>query len=327
MLKKILIELEKRFSKNGDHRRRLNYLKDLKKEYPKNEMVSKLIQIFKQKIYGINGATFLYENFFKLPDVNVLFQNGIFEVEGVKFDLSSSSAREVFFAEFLDLFCIDDHFKKSKENELFYQIMKDIHFSIGEGPYQYNSVALSPNSVVIDAGANLGIFSILANHFYKAECYAFEPVQSTIKLLEKNIKLNRMEDAIKVVPYGLNDKECDLDIQTDECGIGSSSFVRNPKKCVGMEKIHCITLDQWVQKNNISKIDFIKADIEGAERNMLLGATEVLKKNAPKLSICTYHLPDDPQILEEIILRANPNYKIEHAFLKLYAYVPNGINN
>ena len=42
---------------------------------------------------------------------------------------------------------------------------------------------------------------------------------------------------------------------------------------------------------------------------------------APKLAICTYHYNDDPQVLEEIILKANANYIVKHKWKKLYAYV------
>jgi hypothetical protein len=72
---------------------------------------------------------------------------------------------------------------------------------------------------------------------------------------------------------------------------------------------------------DIKKIDFIKVDIEGAERDMLRGATNVLKTFAPKLAICTYHLPDDPMVLEDIILEANPKYKVVHLKMKLFACV------
>jgi hypothetical protein len=76
-----------------------------------------------------------------------------------------------------------------------------------------------------------------------------------------------------------------------------------------------------VEENNISRIDFIKSDIEGAERDMLRGATKVLQKFAPKLAICTYHLPDDPQVLEQIIKEANPDYRVVHISKKLFAAV------
>jgi hypothetical protein len=48
----------------------------------------------------------------------------------------------------------------------------------------------------------------------------------------------------------------------------------------------------------------------------------VLKDFAPKLSICTYHLPDDPKIIRELILDANPKYIIEEKFKKMYAHMP-----
>jgi uncharacterized protein Usg len=68
-------------------------------------------------------------------------------------------------------------------------------------------------------------------------------------------------------------------------------------------------------------VDFIKADIEGAERYMLEGAKLVLKEFAPKLSICTYHLPDDPKVLKQFIKDANPKYTIFEKFKKIYAYI------
>ena len=72
---------------------------------------------------------------------------------------------------------------------------------------------------------------------------------------------------------------------------------------------------------HIPRVDFIKADIEGSERHMLMGARRVLKEFAPKLSLCTYHLPDDPQVMREIILDANPRYRIEERWKKMYAWV------
>ncbi len=59
----------------------------------------------------------------------------------------------------------------------------------------------------------------------------------------------------------------------------------------------------------------------GGERLMIEGAQWVLKNYAPKLAICTYHLPDDKKVLTDLILKANPDYKIIHKWRKLYAYV------
>jgi hypothetical protein len=85
------------------------------------------------------------------------------------------------------------------------------------------------------------------------------------------------------------------------------------------EKIQIISLDNFANKQNLKKIDFIKADIEGSERDMLKGAKNVLKEFAPKLALCTYHLPNDPEVMEALIKEANPNYKVVHIRKKLFA--------
>jgi len=87
--------------------------------------------------------------------------------------------------------------------------------------------------------------------------------------------------------------------------------------------VDCIDLDTFSHEKNLSRIDFIKADIEGAERHMIKGAKYVLRESAPKIAICTYHLPDDPEVLRELILDANPNYVITEKYKKMYAHVPN----
>jgi FkbM family methyltransferase len=51
------------------------------------------------------------------------------------------------------------------------------------------------------------------------------------------------------------------------------------------ENILITTLDKFVEDNKLERVDFIKADIEGAERDMLRGATNTLKTFAPKLAI------------------------------------------
>jgi hypothetical protein len=88
-----------------------------------------------------------------------------------------------------------------------------------------------------------------------------------------------------------------------------------------VEKVSITTIDKFVEENKLERVDFIKSDIEGAERDMLRGASNVLKTFAPKLAICTYHLPDDPDVLEKIIKDANPAYTVVHLRHKLFAAV------
>jgi FkbM family methyltransferase len=186
----------------------------------------------------------------------------------------------------------------------------------GEGPYLYHQVQIKKGDIVIDAGANMGLFSALASHL-GGIVYAFEPVKEIReKYLEKTALLN---SNINIVPLALFNNNSETLIKG---GIDDSSIMLERQKDDAFSEIvKTITLDDWVKQNNIPKVDFIKADIEGAERLMLEGAQWVLKTYAPKLAICTYHLPDDKEVLTKLILQANPDYKIEYAWKKLYAWV------
>jgi FkbM family methyltransferase len=57
------------------------------------------------------------------------------------------------------------------------------------------------------------------------------------------------------------------------------------------KKLHWM---KFVRQEKIAKVDFIKADIEGAEPDMLRGAVGILKEHFPKLLSRTYHNPNHP---------------------------------
>ena len=128
------------------------------------------------------------------------------------------------------------------------------------------------------------------------------------------------------IPYALSDHEGSAEFNishsTENSSLLSGVLSKYKKKILeNVVNVNITTVDSFVQSNNLSRVDFIKADIEGSERQMLKGATQVLREFAPKLAICTYHYPDDPQVLEGIIKAANPQYKVIHKWKKLFAYV------
>jgi FkbM family methyltransferase len=190
-----------------------------------------------------------------------------------------------------------------------------------EGPYGYHDgafdVTVKKGDVVIDAGAWIGDFSALAA-FYGAESYAFEPVKSSFDVLAETCRLNG--NMIRAVQMGLGSRESEVSIVSAGHS-GSETAACSSGADVAAERIKITSLDKFVVDAGVKRVDFIKADIEGMERDMLAGACGVLKEFAPKLAICTYHLADDPRVLKEIILGANPKYRVVQRKCKLYAMV------
>lgn len=205
--------------------------------------------------------------------------------------------------------------------------MKKLDKVMGEGPYGYNDrslnikVTVEPGDIVIDAGAWIGDFSAYAAS-KDAICYAFEPANNTYSLLCQTSQLNSPKQIIPI-KMGLGDVESSLQLGIDSKGSGNNSFCSEfITQDATFETVRITTVDNFVSEEHLEKVDFIKSDIEGMERSLLMGARETLKRFAPKLAICTYHLPDDPKVLERIIKEANPAYRVVHLRNKLFAAVP-----
>lgn len=246
---------------------------------------------------------FFYENYFHSAGVNI--DNEYINIKDIKFinPFSSDSTYALaFFMECGDLIL-----------PALYNDLSCIH----EGPYEKDDFRINKEDIVIDCGSNMGLFSIVVSDRCK-KVYAFEPVKNTQKYIKR--MLNTYSN-IQICDYALSDQVGTANFSTDEDTNFSNHIIKDENVENSMI-VNVTTIDKFVEENGIERIDFIKADIEGAERYMLKGARNTLRRFAPKLSICEYHLSDDPQVLEEIILEANPSYVVKHEHMKIYAYVP-----
>ena len=208
------------------------------------------------------------------------------------------------------LYCNDSY-----EKDVF--LKHDKHLE--EGFYGYKDekidVTVKANDVVIDVGAYIGDFSAYCA-YKQAKVYAFEPSENSHELLKTTAILN--ENKIIPVKMGLGSEQTTLCFSIGNAG-GNSVMEDFAIPDDNSEIITITTLDKFVKENGIEKVDFLKADIEGYEREFLKGAKLTIQKFLPKMAICTYHLPDDPEVLEAIIKEFNPNYHIVHSRHKLFA--------
>lgn len=189
-----------------------------------------------------------------------------------------------------------------------------------EGPYELGNVTLEKGDNVLDLGANYGLFSSLASS-KECQVYAFEPTEEVIQRFL--CKLSEIDENVKVINKAVSNFT------------GTGAFRINPNKssCNSLQdnaltsdnlivEVATTTVDDFIENEKLSSVDFIKADIEGAERLMLQGAKRTLKEYAPKLAICFYHCLDDLKVLTNLIKEANPQYEIDVKYKKIYAHVP-----
>lgn len=248
-----------------------------------------------------------------------LYRNGFLEVANRKWSIPCKEDMDTFLWEYPDLIMpyLAENYDFTRICTLF-----------DEGPYELNEkVSVKEGDVVIDCGANLGLFcSAVADRAQRV--YAFEP---SGKLCRQYLEpLQTIYSNITIVNQGVAAKSSERDFFFYPESSGSSKMDAVDLSAEAQEKDHgicekqkidCFSMDDFVEQYHLQRVDYIKADIEGAERELLQGAGQTLLKYAPKLSICTYHLPDDKEVLERLIKEANPKYQVQHLYKKLYAYV------
>jgi FkbM family methyltransferase len=174
---------------------------------------------------------------------------------------------------------------------------------------------IKEDSYVIDAGANIGIFSIFASQYAKnGKIYAFEPASETFKILKENTTYYENIEIFKLALGNENKKE-KIRVFSISKGISTlvdssvaDQFSQNFGEFVE-EEIEVIKLDDFLIQNKIPKIDFIKIDVEGYELKVLEGAKETIKKYSPVIVVSAYHTPSDKIKIPQLVLSLNPNYK------------------
>lgn len=150
------------------------------------------------------------------------------------------------------------------------------------------------DTIVMDIGAWSGVVSLYAAHIAQ-KVYAIDPDPICYKELESNLALNPVL-AKKIVPkqLAISDKKGSTPLSArNSYGQSSSSILYRSRDSETSFTTPMISLTDFINNEQIEKIDFIKIDIEGAEFKILPTIDEFLKRtNYPTLYISFhyYHL-------------------------------------
>ncbi|MDD3976365.1 MAG: FkbM family methyltransferase [Candidatus ainarchaeum sp.] len=155
---------------------------------------------------------------------------------------------------------------------------------------------LKSGDIVFDLGGYHGVYSLWASTLVGplGKVYCFEPDPINFEILKENIEKNNITNIILINKAISNKNQTQrFFIRGHGSRIVDEAFKTNTKGALCT--IPSIPLSQFIKEKNITKIDFIKADIEGAEiefvddylKNILpLGIT-------PHLAIASYHYRKD----------------------------------
>ena len=169
---------------------------------------------------------------------------------------------------------------------------------------------VQPGDVVLDCGANFGVFTRLALDRGARLVVAIEPAPENIEALKRNFQPEIAAGKVIVYEKGVWDKDDILLLKRDPHNAAADSFVMLKDGTPGV-KCPLTTIDKMVDELKLDKVDYIKMDIEGAEQRALRGGAGTIAKFHPRLSLSAYHVPDDPVKIPEIVRKAWSGYKME----------------
>jgi FkbM family methyltransferase len=169
----------------------------------------------------------------------------------------------------------------------------------------YEEIPFGQSDVVVDVGANIGVFAEYVLKKNVGKIIGIEPCTDNVSFLRQNCP------PIAVYECGAWDVEDALEFYYYAKFRGMSHFAgwngfipELPR----VEKVKVCPLDVLLEEE---RIDFINMDIEGAELKALAGAKKTIVKYKPALLIAVYHRANDAVDIPDMILDLVPEYRVE----------------
>jgi len=162
--------------------------------------------------------------------------------------------------------------------------------------YSKHEIKINKTDTVIDVGAHIGLFSLLASQYCtEGKIYAFEPIKENYKILESNVKLNNLSN-IETQNCAISKSNSKITIYQSDDESGHSKFIQTDNPVEVTSK----SLNDFFKEKDLKKCGLLKLDCEGSEYEIIEGLEDSNFEKIEKM-IIEYHLADtNPEMLENL---------------------------
>ena len=161
---------------------------------------------------------------------------------------------------------------------------------------------IRPGDVVFDVGANIGLVSVYMHRLCKpnGSIYAFEPVEDTFWMLMETLALNRCA-SVRPFQLAISDRRGKITMNIFDRQYSEFNSLGRPtmpgldgKKVRPntVQQVTTDTLDHFCESHGIERIDFLKVDVEGFEKQVFAGAYQLLKDR--RIKSISFEISQDP---------------------------------
>jgi FkbM family methyltransferase len=165
---------------------------------------------------------------------------------------------------------------RSKDKDLFRGVVLNRE-------YAPEGFEIGSHDTVVDIGAHIGAFTItLARSAREGIVYALEQVEANYEILVRNIELNRLKNFVLTKTAVAKDTgKREMFVQEDGTSGLSFHYRRNRSPVV----VDTTSLEDFVDRMNIKKIDLLKIDCEGAEYQILGNCPSCVLRKVKRIAL------------------------------------------
>jgi FkbM family methyltransferase len=172
---------------------------------------------------------------------------------------------------------------------LFYNLAEQEQNVYGNGANGVHS-----GDIVLDCGANIGVYTRKALNAGARKVVAIEPAPENVACFRRNFAKEIETGRVLIQPVGVWDTAGTLPLNVDAGNSARDSLVLTFGPVASTVTVSLVTIDSLATDLALDHVDFIKMDIEGAEKRAIAGAAKTLARFHPRLAIAMEHLRDDP---------------------------------
>ncbi len=161
--------------------------------------------------------------------------------------------------------------------------------------FDFLIASVKEGDTVLDVGAHIGLFAVIASKLTgpAGRVIAFEPAPATFALLQQTVKINKAVDIITPVQKAVGSEPGKTTFFiSNSVADNSNSLVSylGDRPLSGID-IDITSIDTIVTEHQLSRISFVKIDVEGAEYDTLRGAATTLKTFRPNCIVAIHPTP------------------------------------
>ena len=161
---------------------------------------------------------------------------------------------------------------------------------------KFLSSCLKPGMICIDVGAHYGFYTLHMARLVKnaGKVIACEPSKKNRNKLERNVLTNSFNQVV-ILPSAISNKKGTASLFFNSYNTGGNTLLHQHSTCYKEQtKVDVETLDDVVSNLKISRLDFIKVDVEGNEYAVLGGAVETIRTFLPVILIELWEVYQKP---------------------------------